>query len=227
MELSNGIHVIPGIVANTFLIVESDGLTMIDVGLPRNEKKILGYISKLGYRAEDLKRIIITHADDDHYGSLAKLKSLTGAIVYASEIEAKAIQKGSSSRRLKFRGIARFFFILIRVFFHAASVKVDKILYDGQCLPILGNFQVISTPGHTPGHIALFSAAHGILFAGDALRSVEGKLVISTGVNTWDEKKAVESANRLAELNPQIVCTGHGPMIYEAFEKFPKFPSVH
>jgi glyoxylase-like metal-dependent hydrolase (beta-lactamase superfamily II) len=74
MKVIDNVFVVPGVIANSYLIVDPDGLTIIDAGLPRSEKKILSYIASLGKSARDVKRIIITHADIDHFGGLASLQ---------------------------------------------------------------------------------------------------------------------------------------------------------
>src|SRR5512146_3193293 len=106
MKIVDNVYVVPGVVANPYLIVDADGLTIIDAGCPRNGKKILAYIASLGKSARDVKRIIITHADLDHFGGLAALQRATGARTYASQIEADAIAKGQSSREIKPAGFS-------------------------------------------------------------------------------------------------------------------------
>lgn len=221
MQISQGIHQIPGIVANVFLIVEPDGLTLIDCGLPRNAPKILGYVQSLGRQARDIKRILITHADDDHYGSLAELQAASGAQVYASTVEAQAIKRGAMSRPLKLNAALRVVFALSRPFLRAKPCAVQHIVKNDQCLNHLGMLKVIETPGHTPGHVSFYAPSQGILFAGDSLRSADGRLVVSSGVNTWDEAIARSSARKQAALHPRIVCVGHGAAVYNAAEKFP------
>ncbi len=223
MEIVPNVHLIPNIVANPYLLIDPDGLTLIDAGLPGNRKKILAYISGLGRSPSDLKRIIITHSDIDHTGSLSALKKASGARVYASAIESDAISKGIASRQIKPRNI--FLRMLISVagrFIKSKPVRADEILKDGQVLPILGGLQVLETPGHTPGHISLFSPATGVLFSGDSIVSREGKLLRSVPANTWDEAQADESARKQAILGAQIVCPGHGAVIKEAADKFPR-----
>ena len=102
MEVAPNVHLIPGITANPYLIVDADGLTLIDAGLPGSDRKILRALAGLGYYApKDLKRILITHAGFDHVGGLARLKAATGARVYAS-----AIAAGHTPRpRLVFRSL--------------------------------------------------------------------------------------------------------------------------
>lgn len=222
MEIVSNVHHIPDIIANPFLIIDPDGLTLIDAGLARNDGKVLKYIAQLGYAPSDLKRVIITHADGDHVGSLAALKAATGAHVYASSIEAAAIEAGRSSRELKGGGVQRLLFRLAAPFFRAKPAKVDEIIADGQVLPILGGLQVIDTAGHTPGHVSLYAPSAKILFAGDSMvAESDGQLRTSRGGNTWDEAKAIESTRTQAALGAQIVCCGHGPVVRDAAGKFP------
>lgn len=221
MQISQGIHQIPGTVANVFLIVEPDGLTLIDCGLPRSADKILRYVHSLGREARDIRRILITHADDDHYGSLAELQAASGAQVFASPLEAQAIARGNISRPLKLNAALRLVFALSRPFIRARPCTVHHTVKNDQCLNHLGMLKVIETPGHTPGHISFYAPSQGILFAGDSLRSIDGRLVVSSGINTWDERAALESARKQAALQPRIVCVGHGAVVYNAAEKFP------
>ena len=177
MEITPYVHLIPGVFANPYLIVDPDGLTLIDTGLPGSEKKILKYIAGIGKSPRDLKRIIITHADGDHYGSLNALKAASGARAYASAKEAEAMAAGKSSRSLKPGSVfAKIFFALLAPIFKAPPTAVDEVIADGQTLPILGGLRVLSTPGHTPDHISLFAPSAGVLFAGDSMKSSRDRL---------------------------------------------------
>ncbi|MFZ1042223.1 MAG: MBL fold metallo-hydrolase [Anaerolineales bacterium] len=223
MEIIAHVHLIPNVVANPYLIVESNGLALIDAGLPGSDKKILQYINGLGYASSDLKWIVITHSDIDHFGGLSVLKKKSGASVYASPIEAEAMSKGSSSRQI----IPRNFFpkLLMGVagrMMKPVPIYADEILSEGQILPLLGGLRVLETPGHTPGHISLFSPSTRILFTGDSIVSRSGGLVRSIKANTWDETKADESARKQSALGADIVCPGHGPVVMDAADKFPK-----
>ena len=93
MEIIPNVHLVPKTVANPYLLIDPDGLTLIDAGLPGSHKKILRYMAGLGCAPGDLKRILITHADFDHVGGLAPLKKATGARVYASPVEAQALAR--------------------------------------------------------------------------------------------------------------------------------------
>ena len=223
MKIIDNVFTVPGVVANPYILVDTDGLTVIDTGLPRSEKKILAYVASLGKSARDVKRIILTHSDLDHVGGLAALQRATGARTYAGKIEADSIAAGKPSREINPSGFSlrRILFTLMRPFFKATPFQVDEILTDGQILPALGGLRVIDTAGHTPGHISLFAPAVDILFCGDSMVSDEKGLHGSRSGLTWDDAKAKEAVRKQSALGARIVCSGHGPIVMDATGKFP------
>jgi glyoxylase-like metal-dependent hydrolase (beta-lactamase superfamily II) len=223
MEIIPNVHLIPKTVANPYLLIDPDGLTLIDAGLPGSHRKILRYMASLGYAPRDLKRILITHSDYDHVGGLAPLKAATGARVFASPVEAQAMAEGHASRPVKPRRvITRLLFGLMGGLFKPARIRVDELLSDGQILPVLGGLRVVETLGHTPGHISLFAPSAGILFCGDSIVSGEDGLRGSSGANNWDQAKSDESVRKQAALGARILCSGHGPVVMDAAGKFPQ-----
>ena len=217
MEVSPKVHLISGVIANVYLVIDADGLTLIDAGLPGSEKKILNYVQERGYAPKDLRRIVVTHADTDHVGGLGALKHLSGARVYASAIEAAAVSHGRSSRQAQPAQLARRLLLMLsRGLFRPRPVEVDQIVAEGETLPILGGLQVIETPGHSPGHISLFSPSTGILFTGDSIIARAGRLTGSVPACTWDADKAAASVRRQAALSARVVCPGHGMVVTDA-----------
>ncbi len=190
--------------------------------MPGSHGKILRYIRELGLTDKNLVRIILTHSDLDHVGSLAALKHASGARAYASAIEAAAIAKGKPSRQIRpRRTVFRMLMSIVGRVLRATPVEADEIIVDGQSLPVLGGLTVLETPGHTPGHISLFSPSAGVLFCGDSIVSRDGQLVGSIPANTWNQAKAAESVRKQAALGANVVCSGHGPVVKEAAGKMP------
>jgi glyoxylase-like metal-dependent hydrolase (beta-lactamase superfamily II) len=223
MEIIPNVHLIPGIIANPYLLIDPGGLTLIDAGLPGSHKKILRYMKELGYGPQALKRILITHADFDHVGGLAALKSASGARVYAHSIEAAGIAEGHSTRELQPRNVLmKFLYASLAGMFKPKPARVDENLKDGQTLPVLGGLRVLETPGHTPGHTSFFLPSAGVLFTGDSIVSEKTGLRGSTGANNWDQPKSDASVRRQAALGAKIVCPGHGEVVRDAAGKFPK-----
>jgi glyoxylase-like metal-dependent hydrolase (beta-lactamase superfamily II) len=223
MKIIDNIHLVPGVMANAYILVDDDGLTLIDTGLPHSEKKILDYVASLGKSAQDVKRILLTHADMDHVGGLAALQKATGARTYASQIEAEAIATGRPSRLIQRTGFSmrRLLFGLLRPFMRSTRSQVDEVVTDGQVLPVLGGLRVVATIGHTPGHISLFAPAASVLFCGDSMVTDENGIHGSRPQFTWDKAKAIEAVKKQAALGARIVCSGHGPVVMDAGGKFP------
>ena len=215
MQIAPDIYCVPGVIANVFVLVDPDGLTLVDAGLPYSQRRILAYVAALGYPPEAVRRLLVTHADRDHIGSLAALQARTGARVFAGALEAAALQAGRETRRLQvglaYRGLL---WLLGRLLFvRVQPASVDEHLADGQELPVLGGLRVLATPGHTPGHLSFYAVRSGVLFAGDSLRTLGGRLRVSSGPNTADEALARASAERQLALRPRLICTGHGPAV--------------
>ena len=221
MKVIDNVYVVPDVKCNTYVIADADGLTIIDAGLPRSHIRILRYIAGLGKAAGDVRRILITHADWDHVGGLGPLHKATRARTYASRIEADAMLHGRSSRPTKTPASTSPVRRLMRFFMSPRPFRVDEILADGQVLPVLGGLQVIDTPGHSPGHISLFSASAAILFCGDSMITDENGIHGSRPIFTWDADKASAAVRRQAALGARILCSGHGPVVMDAAGKFP------
>ena len=86
----------------------------------------------------------------------------------------------------------------------------------------LPDWQVIHTPGHTPGHLSLFRPSDRLLISGDAVLTLQvnspiGLLRGRRGLSgppwytTWSPRLAKATIAALAALAPRILATGHGP----------------
>jgi glyoxylase-like metal-dependent hydrolase (beta-lactamase superfamily II) len=221
MEIIPGLHRITGVMGNPHLIIDPDGLTLVDAGTAGSRRRILGAIKQLGYAPEQLRRILITHADGDHVGAVAALVALSGARVYASAVEADAMAAGRPSRELRLPGLWRVLHRLAQPLLRVQPFGDAEIIREGDVLPALGGLHVIETPGHTPGHLSFFAPAAGVLFAGDSIAYRNGRMRKAFTLTVWNEALAWESLRKQAALRPAIVCLGHGPVVRDAATKFP------
>lgn len=211
-----GVYRVPGVVANSYLLVGPDGLIVIDAGLPYSHRAILNAMRELGLRPNALRLIVLTHADRDHMGGAEALRAATGARVLAGEIEGAAMARAQETRRVGLPGPMRGAFeAASRVLFaRVTPVTPDAVVADGDELTAVARLQVLHTPGHTPGHMSYFAPDYGVLFAGDSMRSFGGRLRASFGANTDNEHQAQESAWRQMTLNPEVILAGHGTPVW-------------
>ena len=209
MEILPDIHKIDGVTgANSYIILDSKNITLIDTGMPGNAKRILKYIQTLGRSPRDLQYIILTHADIDHAGNALRLKRMSGAQIAAHEYEIANLHGGfATSTNKSLSGITtRMRFLRFR------SINVDMILKDAD---EIAGLKVIHTPGHTSGSICLYRAPD-VLFAGDTVRVQRGNnLRFSARVFTWDAAQAYQSVRKIAELPLRVLLPGHGEPLTE------------
>ena len=124
----------------SYLITTPQGDFLLDGGLPESAPRIEKSIIKLGFRLEDVKILINSHAHSDHAGGLAELKRETGAQLITSRADGDLINQGR-----------QVYFDLDpdRMF---PPAKVDRFIEDGGALQLDGTTLTAHlTPGHTRG----------------------------------------------------------------------------
>jgi len=222
LEIIPGVYLINMLASNCYLIAEPDGLTLIDAGIPSSFSQIVDFIGSLDRSVQELKTILLSHADIDHVGAAPALKAESGARIYASQIAAQALAEGHSSRQIEL-GILTPIFRWLETLNGAMQIEVDEILSAGQVLPVISGLKVLETPGHTPGHLSFYAEKHKLLFAGDSV-STNPDEILGNKVKffNWNQEQMLASVRFQAALQPEIVCSGHGPVVYEAASKFPR-----
>jgi len=224
VEIAPGVHQLrpDPVSSNVFLIVEDDGLTLIDTGLPGAHWRILRSVARLGRRANQIKTILLTHYDIDHAGSLATLKAETGALIGVHAADVPLVE-GQIERRLNLttwqgRTVDAFLRWSSRSIYRPA--QVDVRLADGDRL---AGFRVVHTPGHTPGSACFFDAARRLLITGDALVNDRG-LSLAIRHYAYDSALARASVQKLVRLDFEVCGFGHGrPLTHGAAERVREF----
>ena len=216
-----GVHIIPMGLANAFLIEGDDGLTLIDAGYPGKEAAVFGAIRRLGHSPDQLKHLIFTHGHPDHIGSAAAIVKETGARTYMHPLDISMAESGGPFRPLKAApGLLPI--VLCKLFYHPGErvepVAINQPLTDGEILAIAGGFEVIHTPGHCAGQVALLWHRGRMLFAGDVGTNVMG-LGDPVGFESLTEGRA--SQRKLASLSFDAAGFGHGkPIACDASARF-------
>lgn len=152
-------------------------------------------------RAGGVALVVNTHWHSDHVGGNQRLQQL-GAGIAASTPDAQAVD-----RRDPGCCVAEYLDQPV------APYRVDLALTDGQILR-LGDtdWQVITTPGHTPGHLSLWQPEERLLAVGDALSDYDVGWVNLALDGPDAAAMAVDSVQRLADLDPRVILPAHGPI---------------
>jgi glyoxylase-like metal-dependent hydrolase (beta-lactamase superfamily II) len=201
-------------VVQAYAVRERDGFNLIDASTTGEEDAILRRLAALQSRAR-IYDILLTHGHDDHTGSAAALAGRTGARLIAASEEASVIsgEHEAAPALLADWEIPLFAEVKPKVP-DAPPVVPDLLVADGDRLGWQHEAMVLGTPGHTPGHISAWFERDRVLVAGDALASHEGKPMV--GAFNANPEAAAATAQRLATLDSDIACFGHGAPLRHA-----------
>jgi glyoxylase-like metal-dependent hydrolase (beta-lactamase superfamily II) len=223
MQLNDDVHVLPLSSVrdgqthwyNLSLILDpAQGPTLVDTGLPGQFDEIAAALAGAGVGVRDLKRIVLTHQDIDHVGSLPDLVQASGARVLAHEVEAPYID-GTDRPRYDRPDVREAFPQVTVLLERLKTVRVDEALPDGARLDVAGGIRVVATPGHTVGHMCLYLERTRTVIAGDALMAEDGRLQGPSSNATADMPTAARSVRRLAELDVDAIVCYHGGVIVD------------
>ncbi len=131
----------------------SDRAVVVDPG--EEADRLTGAIAQLGINHVDA--ILLTHTHFDHIGAVAPLARATGAPVYCPELEQQVL--ANIMDYVPWPGFGPF-----------ESYEADHLVNGGETLELAGlSFEVIFTPGHSPGHVTYAIRDEPALFSGDVL----------------------------------------------------------
>lgn len=202
------------------ILSDENDMILIDCGYPNFLDLIKDCAKNNGININKLTKIIITHHDFDHIGSLAEFKKEYPHVKILSSVDdEKYISGKEKSLRLQQaeaiyneipeeqKKAAKDFHKLIE---SVENVDVDICLRDRNSFSWCGGIEIISTPGHMPGHICIYIKHSKTLISGDALVIEEGNLAIANPQYTLDMIKAKESIKKLLNYDIDRIICYHG-----------------
>jgi glyoxylase-like metal-dependent hydrolase (beta-lactamase superfamily II) len=217
---------------NMHLLADGDRVTLVDCGVWRPDLPDGGLaaveagVESVGYALRDVARIVVTHAHIDHYGLAGRLMEVTGAELamhtftdldcekYRHPDTARARRRDtyadhgvSESERTDLADhLTRWLPYLHSV------VEASRRLRGGEELVIGGEtWAVVHTPGHSLGHVCLWSPARRVLLSGDhLLPAITPPVSFERGFDADPLRSYLDSLRRVADLGPRMVYPGHG-----------------
>lgn len=214
-SVTENVYTFEGLQLGRGYLIDDDGaLTLIDTGTASAPAKIVSQIAASGRDPQAIQRILLTHAHADHVGGLPWFLENTQVEVIASAIEAPIIdgtQSPPSPPMMHWPVVGRLMNNGQETPPLLTGMTVHRTVEDGEVLAdVMDGLQALVIPGHTAGQTAYWQPERRILFCGDAIMRFWGPLTQPFGFVSPDMAANRRAINRLADLEPAIVCFGHG-----------------
>lgn len=170
--------------------------------------------------------IILTHGHFDHVGALRRLAERWDVPIYAHELELPYLN-GTKAYPPPDPAVGGGLMAKFSSLYPRGPIDVSRWLKplpaDGDVPGMLG-WEWLHTPGHTPGHVALWRELDRTLIAGDAFITTNQESAYAVATQAaeihgppmyytpnWEDAEA--SVRKLSALEPELVVTGHGPAL--------------
>src|SRR5918911_728285 len=228
---------------NCYLIAE-DPVTLIDTG-PKTKEAVEALregLRRARFRVSDIRRIVLTHAHEDHCGLARTLRDEAKdaeVLVHAWETGHRAARLEYDEHRalLERAGVPVGEIREMRRMYEGVRAYADSLaegeyaeLVDDALLEFAtGSLRVVHTPGHTPGSCSLVREANRTIIAGDCvLKRITPNPILSP--DPVDPSKRFRSLAeymvslaRLRSLAPTLVHGGHGEPVTDYEELFNRY----
>lgn len=228
---------------NVYLIAE-EPVTLIDTG-PKTKEALAALkegLRQARFRVGDVKRIVLTHAHEDHCGLAKQLRDEAKdaeVLVHGWETGHRAGRLEHEEHRtlLERAGVPTEEIERMRRMYEGVRQYADALeddehaeLVDGAEIKFeKGALRVVHTPGHTPGSCSFLREADRTLIAGDCvLKRITPNPVLSP--DPIDPTRRFRSLSeylvslaRIRSLHPTLVHGGHGDVVNDYEELFNRY----
>lgn len=226
--IANGLRGLRIAFVNVFGVSHSDGSwTLIDAGIPFSESIIRNWAESHFHTAP--RAIVLTHGHFDHVSAARGLADHWNVPIFAHALEFPYLT-GKIAYAGPNASAGGGMMSLLSPLYPKGPIDLGNRLrslpvHEADPLAELPGWQVIHTPGHTPGHVSFFRPQDKALLVGDAFCTTKPESFFEAALaqapemhgppayftSDWDSAR--QSVARLAQLQPSIVAPGHGKPI--------------
>jgi glyoxylase-like metal-dependent hydrolase (beta-lactamase superfamily II) len=228
---------------NVYLIRLESGWMMVDTGFGNNEswEALQDGLEHTGVTWSEIRELFITHTHPDHWGLAPRILTESGAKLSMHSIEAanlrrlaEAVRKPSVlDKRLRSWGTPEDQILRITTAFLDIPQRFDAIVPDrvfqgGEPIATkaLGDVETVFTPGHSPGHLCLYSERERLLISGDhVLPKITPHIAWASESDALANYR--NSLDTVAKLDAGLVISGHGEPFEDLAERAAEIKRHH
>jgi glyoxylase-like metal-dependent hydrolase (beta-lactamase superfamily II) len=200
-EVARDVWLLDGYPLDALNVYLAEGV-LIDAGTRWDRYRLMRQL-----RGRSVSMVALTHCHPDHQGIAAAVCEKYSVPLACHEADVPAMEGREPMWPRNW---------ILRIGNRAWSGpthSVGRVLRDGDKV---GNFCVVHTPGHTPGHVAYFRESDGVAIVGDVVTHLNFltwrvELRLPPAMFSVDRAQTCRSLRRLVDLRPSVVCFGHGP----------------
>jgi glyoxylase-like metal-dependent hydrolase (beta-lactamase superfamily II) len=221
-DVGPGVHRLRRAATNLYLVEVGDRILLIDAGLPQMWRELSRAMAHLGKSPADVAGVLLTHGHFDHVGMGSRIQREWDVPVWVHRSDSALARHPYRYQREQSRVLFPLRHpaslpILGRMAAAGAlwvrGVKGVESVDIGADLP--GGPQLLATPGHTFGHVAVHFPDRDTLIVGDALVTLDpytGRVGprIVPGAATANTELARRSLTTLVDTRARVVLPGHG-----------------
>ncbi len=198
----------------SYLVRTPSGIVVVDAGMDSDGVDVRAGLAALEAEVDSVRGILLTHWHNDHAAGAEAIRAMSGASVFchrADEAQLTGVASARGPRRWLSDQIPEVgvLVLLKGLLGEAVARPVGAVQRVDDRDLLFGEFEVVATPGHTPGHVSYFYRPARVLFAGDALAVVDQRLRFMARPVTPDRASAKVSLAKCLALSPAIICPGH------------------
>ena len=217
VELTDWLWCLRSPIAACFAIRDGDAVVMVDANVAGLGVTIIDTLSRqldIPSASFPLRQVLLTHAHADHYGSASELVSLTDAELLGPAEEADIFAGRRRRGEPQLSDWERPLFEQVMPLVNdPPPIVLDKELRPGDPLDWEIGAELIASPGHTSGHLAVWIPSHRTLVAGDAIATRGDERPIVGVFNVDPDTARLTAKNLLDELQPLRLCVAHGESV--------------
>lgn len=223
-QVADGVYRLQAGWVNCYVVVTSDGMTLIDAGLPGAWGALERLLESIGARPSDLDALILTHGHFDHIGMASRLQREHGTptVIHPADQPIARHPYRYEHQAARFPYPFRYpaaVPILASMTAHGAlwvrGVPTSGTIVPGVAVEVPGRPVPVPSPGHTAGHCGFHLESAGVLLSGDAIVTLDpytgrtGPRIVANAA-TADSAQALDSLDAFLAVDAQVVLPGHG-----------------